>query len=86
MIIKELKEYLNTLGKEYDDCEIILQKDEEGNGYEELRGIDEIIAVRDEYGHYDMIYDLEWTADDCCLEEDEWEEIKKQKKSFVLFP
>ena len=87
MKIKELKEYLETLGKEYDDCEIILQKDAEGNGYEELRGIGEVIAIKDRRGYsYDCIYDLEWTADKCCLKEDEWEEVKKQKKSFVLFP
>lgn len=87
MKIKDLKKELNKLGKEYDDCDIILQKDAEGNGYEELRGIGEVIAIKDRRGYgYDNIYDLDWTADDCGLEEDEWEELKKQKKSFVLYP
>lgn len=87
MKIKDLKKELDKLGSEYDDCDVILQKDAEGNGYEELRGINEVIAIKDRRGWgYDNIYDLNWTAYDCCLEEDKWEELKKQKKSFVLFP
>lgn len=85
--VRKLKEYLNNLPKEMDDCEIILQKDAEGNGYGELRGIAEAIAIKDRRGYgYDNIYDLDWTADECCLEEDEWEKLKKEKPSFILYP
>jgi hypothetical protein len=64
------------------DVDIILQKDEEGNGFKRCRGVDfNAIFVEDE------VMDLAWSADDCLLEEGEWEEMKlTNPKVAVLFP
>lgn len=73
-LIKELQK-LNPQSKVY------LQKDEEGNGFAELCDVDgECIYDNDE------IYSLSWTSGDVCMEEFEWENLKKQTKCVVLAP
>ncbi len=83
MKIKELKEVIKNLP---DDMEVILQKDSEGNGYSPLYGVDSNAIYISESTWYGEVYDLDWTADDCCIEEDEWEEIKSKPKCLVLSP
>jgi hypothetical protein len=62
--------------------DVILQKDEEGNGYSSLEYVDaDCIFIDDE------MYSTTWTANDCCLEINEWEDIKKENpKCVVLAP
>lgn len=79
MKVKELKKALSKLPN---DMEIWLQRDPEGNGYSPLEGADSEVVIADE----DSIFSLNWSAGDCCLEEDEWEELKKKPRSLILYP
>ena len=83
MNVKELKALIVDLP---DDMQIILQKDSEGNGYSPLEGGDsDAISVSGKY--FDLqVYSAAWTADECCLDEDEWEELKRLPRSLILFP
>lgn len=81
--IKDLKEAVKDLP---DDMQVILQGDSEGNSYRVCAGVDpNAIYVPDSSWDGD-VYDTEWTADECCLEEDEWEEMKAGPKCLVIFP
>ena len=86
MNVKELKEVLANLP---DDMQVILQIDPEGNGYHTLYCADpDSIAIMDERGYRpEEVYSLEWTAEDCCLEEEVWEQMKKEyPRVLVLAP
>jgi len=66
------------------DMEVVLQKDEEGNGYKTCRGVDYDVVYQQDSGE---VYARGWTADEADLEEDEWEELKKTSDPVVvLFP
>lgn len=80
--VKDLKEAIKDLP---DDMEIYLQKDSEGNGYAPLYYIDPDTVVEEDDGET-IVYDLSWTAEDACKEDDEWEEIKSRKKTLILAP
>lgn len=83
MNVGELKEILKDLD---DDMELIVQKDSEGNGYSPLSGADpESVYVPCSAWSGD-VYDLEWDAEDCGMEEDEWEEMRKRPRCVVLYP
>ena len=83
MRVKELIKQLSSLNQE---SEIILQKDGEGNGYSPLKGLDsDAIYVPDSTWSGD-VYSLEWSADDCCFEEEYWQKIKNQTPVVVMFP
>lgn len=47
MILKELKEQLDKLSPQYDNCIVISQKDAEGNGYSPVRGAEPAIYIAD---------------------------------------
>jgi len=79
MTVKELKEELANLP---DDMELVLQIDSEGNGYEKVRGIDPDSIETDDGD----VYDATQTADEACMEEDEWEEIKKLPRVAIIYP
>lgn len=83
MNVKELKELLKELP---DDMEVILQKDSEGNGYSPLYGGDDECIYISEESWYGEVKSLRWTADDACMEEDEWEEFKQNNpRCLVLY-
>ena len=64
------------------DMDVILQKDEEGNGYSSLEYVDPNCIFID-----DEMCSTTWSANDCCLENSEWEDIKKENpKCVVLAP
>ena len=67
--------------------EVILQKDAEGNGYSPLYAVDgNAIYVPDSTWHGE-IYSVEWSADEACMEPNEWDEFKKSNpKCVVLVP
>ena len=71
----KVSKLIKQLQKLDPNSEVILQVDEEGNGYSPVRGVEE--AIQDENG---TVYDPRWSASDCCLEDDGWEEIKADKK------
>ena len=60
--------------------ELLIQKDDEGNGYRRLNGADFEVAVTDDLD----VYSLDWTADQCCLDEEDWEELKNKGKQFAI--
>lgn len=60
--------------------ELLIQKDEEGNGYRRLNGADFDVAVSDDLD----VYNLSDTAEDHCLDEMEWEELKNKGKQFAI--
>ena len=79
MTVKELKEELAGLP---DDLELVLQIDPEGNGYHPVQGIDgEGIQTDD-----GEVFDAKWTADEACMEEEEWEEFKKRPRVGIVYP
>lgn len=82
MTVGELIEYLKEFNP---DMQVILQKDAEGNGYSPLCGAGEAIyvAVSTYSGE---CYELDWTADDCCMDEEEHAELMNRPHSLVLFP
>jgi hypothetical protein len=68
------------------DVELVLQTDPEGNGYERVQGVDfDIVYVQ---GRCEAeVYDRSWTADEACLDEEEWEEIKRTHSGYaVIYP
>ena len=88
MKVKQLKKLLNKLTSEKDNYEVILQEDAEGNGYSPLAGIDDNAIYIAENTWSGEVYDKEYTAEEHCLEEAEWEKMKKNPKlsCVVLFP
>lgn len=83
MNIKELKELLADIP---DDREVLIQKDSEGNGYEFLRGVDENAVHAPDQSYFGEVFDPSWTADEAGMDEEEWEEVKKNPRVVVLFP
>jgi len=79
MKVKELKDILNALPKEADDREVIIARDEEGNGFNVL----EDVNINDIYFN-DEIYHDDTAAEDNCLEKNEWEKIKNDPSLRVI--
>ena len=65
--------------------EVIMQKDAEGNGYSPMAGAEEAIYIPNN-GYDGEVISLGWSAGDCDMEEDEWEEMRAQPKCVVLYP
>jgi hypothetical protein len=78
MLVEEVIKKLESLNPK---SKIYLQVDPEGNGYNELYHIDDNCVFID-----DTMYSLSWSADEACVDDDEWEEIKAEKKCVVLAP
>lgn len=83
MKVKELIEELSAFDPE---AEVILQKDSEGNGYSPLSGADHDAVYVAENTWSGDVYDTKWTADQACMEEDEWEDLMEKPRCVVLFP
>jgi hypothetical protein len=79
MKVKELIEALREMDPE---MEVILQGDPEGNFYNRAEGAGVVVQYAGE------VYDMEWTHDECCLDEDAWEELKRDadKHRCVVWP
>jgi len=83
MKVRELIEELSCMDFE---AEVVLQKDAEGNGYSPLSGVDHDCVYVAENTWSGEVYSLDNTADDNCMDEDEWEVLKAKPKCVVLFP
>lgn len=81
MKIRDLIEELQNLDP---NLEVLLQADAEGNGYDSLRCVEQVAFYKD--GREYTVYNLDWSSDDCCLEPEEWEHLKKNSKALVLAP
>lgn len=68
------------------DVELLLQKDSEGNGYNELCGCDfEITAELVDYEY--EIKDISWAAEESDMTESEWVKYKNEHSGYaILFP
>ena len=87
MKLKELRELISSIPEVMDDCEVILQKDAEGNGYSPLEGLDPD-AIWVPYNSYDgEVWSTNWSAADADMSEEEWEEFKGENvRRLVLHP
>ena len=84
MTVKELKQAIDNLP---DDMEVILQKDSEGNGYSPLSGADSNAIYIPDSTYSGDVYNVDYTAEDNCMKEDKWENIKKYNpRALVLYP
>jgi hypothetical protein len=83
MNVRELKEVIANLP---DDMEVVLQKDSEGNGYSPLEGADSNAVYIPDSTWSGDVYDMNWTANDACMTNEEWEEIKTLPRTLILYP
>ena len=81
MTVKELKECITNLP---DNMEIFLSSDDEGNSYRPMNSADTDGIVVYEDSEYN-VYSDKWTADDACMELDEWDEFLKNERSLILW-
>jgi len=81
MKIAELKKAIEQFD---DDMEIILQKDGEGNGYSPLADVNGNAIYIPTSTWSGDIYSTEWSADDACLDIDDWEEFKSSNPNCVV--
>jgi hypothetical protein len=83
MLVKELMEILQEFDPE---SEVILQKDAEGNGHSPLSFWYSGYYVA-ESTYSGSIFADEWSADDCGMDEDEWEKMREDTPlTMVLVP
>lgn len=81
MTVKELKEAIANLP---DEMEVVLQKD--SDGYSPLSDVDpDAVYIPDSTWSGD-VYSMDWTADDACMSDEEWEEIKSKPRTLILAP
>jgi hypothetical protein len=82
----QVKELIKSLQAMDPDMEVIMQEDAEGNGYSPLAGADpDAIYVADSTYSGD-VYDANSTADENCMDEEEWEALQKQPRAVILYP
>jgi len=88
MKVFELIEKLTNLPNEFRYCDVILQKDSEGNGYSPLVDIDADAIYNPDTTYSGEVFSTEWSAEDAGFDsEEEWEEYKRShKRAVVLFP
>ena len=81
MRVKELREVLSKLDGEMN---VVISSDEEGNYY----NIASTVNTEGIFVNSDECYDAKWSADECCLEEDEWESMKNidSYKCLIIYP
>ena len=78
----KVKDLLDELSKINPESYVFLQVHAEGNGYNELRIVDGNAFFVD-----GEVLDAEWSAEDCCLSEKLWNNIKNNDtKCLVLSP
>lgn len=69
------------------DCELIMQKDAEGNGYSPLYGIEFDVVYAADSTYSGEVYSKQFNAQDHCLSESEWQNLKLHKSGYaVLYP
>lgn len=78
LTVKDLKAVIADLP---DDMEVVVQRDSEGNGYNNAYAADPD-CVWDQY--HENILSLRYTAKDNCMEEDEWEKLKKESPRVLV--
>ena len=82
----KVKELIEELQKMDPESELICQKDSEGNGYSPLAGADPNAVYIAESTWSGDVYDTTWSAEDACMDEEEWEKLIAGPKCVVLYP
>ena len=79
----KVRELMSFLSSQDPKAEVIMSSDSEGNNYSPLNSYD--------LGYYEAentwsgnAYYEEWTAEDNCMEEDEWETFKNEHALCVI--
>jgi hypothetical protein len=83
MNIKELKEKIKDLP---DDMGIVMSKDSEGNYFSPLYESENGNIYIPDTAYSGDVYPESWTAEDACMDEEEWQEILKKPRCVVLWP
>lgn len=87
MKLKELREQINNLPIELDDCEVICQKDSEGNGYSPLAGVDKDAIYTPDSTYSGDVVSTTWTAQEACMSKTDWEIFKNENpRAIILYP
>ena len=84
MKVKEIKELLNNLDESYDDAEVIMSRDSEGNDYSPFSDISTDAVYVEQASWYGDVY-YESSYDN----KKEWNEILEDndcKKAIILWP
>jgi hypothetical protein len=79
----KVKQLIEMLKKENPDSEVIVQ---EKGDYSPLESIDgNCVYIKDTTWRGD-VYSLSWSADDACMDESDWEKLKRKPHCVVLHP
>jgi len=81
MTVKELIAELQLMPQ---DSIVILQKDAEGNGYSPLSCVDPDAVYEADSTWSGDVYSTNWSAEDACMERDEWQEFKSSTPPCVV--
>lgn len=86
MKLKQLRKLILGIPVSLDECEVVLQKDSEGNGYSPLAAVDDggVYIPESTYSGYG--YDMNWTAYEAGMEEDEWAKAIVRNRAIILAP
>jgi hypothetical protein len=82
MKVKELKEQLKGLPG---NMEIILQNSNGRNGYSPLFGIESNAVYVPKNLYYGTAYNTNWSANEACVNEKEWEKIKSLPRCLIMY-
>jgi len=80
MTVQELKKIIKNLPN---DMKITLEGDKEI--YSQLVGFSTTAIYIPETTWYGNAYSPNWTAEDSCMSNDEWEKVKKNERSLLFF-
>lgn len=82
----KVSELIEELSKWAPDTEVILQKDGEGNGYSPLYAVDGNAVYVAESTWSGEVYSTDNSAEDNCMDDDEWAKLLEGPRCVVLAP
>ncbi len=82
MIVQELIDQLKLMNPE---AVVVLQNDQEGNGYQDIRGAEDRHVIW-RYGRDIEVHSLDLSAEEHDMDEEEWEETKHGPECVILYP
>ncbi len=80
----KVKDFIKELQKLDPEAEVVGQIDSEGNGY--FNASIDGDSFFSKQGGALIVYHDGWSADDCCLEEEEYQTFKKKNRCAVVCP
>lgn len=86
MTVKELKEMLNELGPELDNCQVVMASDSEGNSYSPVYGLTDTAYCEDssDYCIDTVYYDEHGWEGNCFDSKEDWDSYKKENNRVVV--